>query len=307
MNFRLITTIVVALTVSVAADAQRPRGLDRSTTSSITKGQDKDGNIIITTTNRNFELMLEPCPLDAPKPYLNSLLLLQEFTTTKASNHEYPQGTVSVEGWLGNDVDSLSKKWTFAHEGHIGKPVGCFYKITKYGCCMTPSTDVYYSLITGQKVFTSNRPLYGIIVPNTTTLLDRYFAYLAADNSLQDLQGAKQANLVAVVQYGSETSVLKRIAIYSTRAEYLFPPKISWRYEGKSSDENDLMLWKVDGKKVRSSLSDFALVLSFEKDGEVLIPVYNDRPEIEKASIPKQFWLESVGSTDLRRQSARAN
>jgi hypothetical protein len=307
MKFKLTTIIVVALTLLVGARAQQPQRLDRATTSSIKSEQDKDGNIVITTINRDFKLLDEPCPLDAPKSYINSLLLLQEFTTKQASNREDEQGTIKVEAWLGLDVGALSKKWEFQQEGHTGKPVDCFYKVTKYGCCMARATDVYYSLITGQKVFTSNSPLFGVVVPNTTITLDRYFAYLSADNSLEDRQGANAADFVAVVQYGSETSVLNRIAVYSERAEYLPPPKISLRYEGKSFNESGLMLWKVDGKKTRSSLSDFALVLSYEKAGDVVIPVHEDSPDIAKATVPKQFRLESLSSTTKGPQTARAN
>jgi hypothetical protein len=307
MKFKLTTIIVVALSLLIVARAQKPQGLNRATTSSIKSEQDKDGNIVITTINRDFKLMDEPCPLDAPKPYTSSLLLLREFTSKQASNREGEQGTIKVEAWLGQDVDALSKKWEFQQEGHTGEPVDCFYKVTKYGCCMARATDVYYSLITGEKVFTSNSPLFGITVPNTTITLDRYFAYLSADNVFGDRLGAKAADFVAVIQYGSETSLLNRIAIYSERAEYLLPPKISLRYNGKSVDEKGLMLWTMDGKTSRSSLSDFALVLSYEKSGDVVIPVHDDSPDIAKATVPKQFRLESLSSTTKGPQTARAN
>jgi len=274
--------------------AQTPDEIDRTATSSIRTELDKNGKSVITTVNRKFRMTEEPCPLDAPRDYLGALLLLEEFSSRKTIGMEGQEGIVRVEAWVGRNAKVLKRIWEFQQEGDGGGPFNCFYKVSKFGCCALPSTDVFYSLITGNKVFTSNSPLFGVVVPNTSILLDRYFAYLMSGNSLKTNDGAKPEDLVAVIQYGSETEALHRIAIRSKIAGGLPLPKISFLYRNKLVEDKDLMLWGVDGKNGKSSLSNFALVLSYDWAGEIVIPVSNDTPDIGKATVSKKFWLESV-------------
>ncbi len=66
------------------------------------------------------------------------------------------------------------------------------------------------------------------------------------------------------------------------------------------------MLWGFDGKKDKSSLSNFALVLSYEAAGNVVIPISNDVPDIAKARLSNRFWLEHLDAASKVHRTPKA-
>ena len=273
----LLLLVTCALPVSVSA--QEPDLLDRTATSSIKLTREKDGRPVLTTINRRFTLIDR---LTRPLP--GALLLLEEFRDVREPGAETGKGVVKVEAWF--DSNLTNKAWTIEQEGDAGRVFDEFYVVTKQGCCTARTTNIYFNLENGQRVFSATHDLSSVIVPNTG--LDRYIAFHSVEASLRPVE-TRDTNLKGVLQYGSYRAPLWKLAIYSKRDINV---TVKLRYEDKLVESEPLMLWAVDGKKDKSSFSNFAIVLSMDSAGEIVLPIVNDEVDLTKATIPPLFRVE---------------
>ena len=273
-----VVTLIAACSLAAAAAAQEPI-LERTATSSIKVSQDKYG-VVITTTSRRFRLVQF-----FSSPEEQSLILLEEFKAERRPGVEGQRGVVRVEASQGLEAKKL---WSIEQEGDEGKVLNDFYRVTKYGCCDSVATYVYFNLRTGEKVFTSTEPeLARVIVPNTG--LVRYVTYHSDEASLPPPEKEKSGDLIGVVQYGSRDKVTLRLAV---RSKLEPVERIKFAYQNKVTEGQELMLWGVDGKKDKSSFSDFAIVISYGRAGDIVLPVRNDEIDLGKATVPPRFTLE---------------
>lgn len=271
MKSTILLLLVCLLPISVAA--QRVESLDRTAESSIKLGRDKDGNPVITTINRRFTLTESVRPL----------LLLEEFRRDQEIGHD-AKGVVKVDAW--RQPDLTNKTWSIEQTGDEGLVSDEFYVVTKHGCCTALSTSVYFNIDNGQRVFSATNKPSSVIVPNTDQY--RYVAYHAIDAAIAPTE-TRDTDLQGVLQYVSHTAPIWKLAIYSKRDLNV---RIKLRYEGKVEESGTLMLWAVDGKRDKSSFSNFAIVLSLDSAGEIVLPVSNDTLDLTKAAIPPHLRVE---------------
>lgn len=279
MRTMLLLLVICALAVSVSA--QQSDLLDRTVVSSIKLTRDKNGRPVIITINRRFTLV------DTPVRRLDgALLLVEEFRQDREVGNEAGKGVVKVDAW--GDPDMSKKVWSIEQAGDEGRVADEFYVVTKYGCCTALTTSVYFDIETGQRVYSATDKLSSVIVPNTS--LYRYVAWHTADAAIVPPEKGN-TDLQGVLQYGSYKAPLWKLAIYSKRDVNV---RIKFRYEGKLEESGTLMLWGVDGKNNNSSLANFAIVLSMDSAGEIVLPISNDAVDLAKATIPPLFRVELV-------------
>lgn len=278
---RIFIILLLTLTFVASLFAQTPGKFERTATSSIEVSRDKDGSALITTINRRFKLVDFPAkPLPAP------LLLLEEFKSERRLGIEGQTSVVKVEAWLG--IQRSKKAWSIEQTGDEGDVFDEFYKVTKHGCCAAIATDFYFNLETGQKVFSSTSKLFTVIVPNTSFY--RYIAYHSSDAVAPPLETNNDA-LVGIVQYGTDKKIILKLAV---RSKLQAVERIKFQYQNKLLEANSLMLNGVDGKNDKSSLSDFAIVISYGSAGDIILPVKNDSIDLSKAIVPAKFSLEVI-------------
>ena len=266
--------LICAFPASLAA--QRIDSLDRTAESSIKITRDKDGKPVLTTINRRFTLVESVRPL----------LLLEEFRHDLEVGHEQAKGVVKVDAW--RQPDLVNKSWSIEQIGDEGRVSDEFYVVTKYGCCTALTTSVYFNIDNGQRVFSATDKPSSVVVPNTDQY--RYVAYHASDAAIAATE-TYDSELQGILQYVSYTGPIWKLAIYS-KADRL--PRIKLRYQGKLEESGTLMLWGVDGKRDKSSFSNFAIVLSMDSGGEIVLPISNDAVDLTKATIPPFFRVELV-------------
>jgi hypothetical protein len=290
--FATSTTDRLEHTVASTSDAGR---LERTATSSITSSIDQYGNAVITTTNRRFSYVEVYPSHDLEN--LSWILLLEEFRSERSPGIEGARASVTVDGWAGDFTNPQKKVWTIRSEGDVGQAYDNFYEVTRYGCCGSQGTQIWFSLIDGQKVFTSNIHLVKVFVPNTKADLTRYFAWHSNEASIVPVERATVKDLQGVLQYGSERRVSQRLLLRSGIDLYL--SKVAFRYQGKLHDdrqalEQGLGLWGVNKATSKIALSDFSIVLTFNDQFEVEIPVEKDELQIAKAQVPAKLILETA-------------
>src|SRR5499433_2779928 len=291
----LRVVIVATFTFGITAasiPAQDHKGLERTATSEIVTRTDKEKGIITTTTNRRFTFTdVYPDNIVSDEQF-RSLLLLEEFRSERILRAEGQQGTVNVQAWIGKDDNPGEKLWTIQQEGDEGAVADRFYRITKRGCCGAEDTYVFFNIMSGVKVFTSTAQLFQIEVPNTSNSLKRYVAYRSDMSSIPYPESNNRNNLAGVVEYGSEAKVLARVMIrFRGNREDTGTPKIQMLYKQKIADSSPLELWGADKKNDRSSLSGFAIVLAYNRNNRIVIPVSNDTLEITRAGTSARFTL----------------
>ena len=272
-----IILLLLVCVLSVSVSAQATNGLDRTATSSIETGRDKNGNPVVRTNNRRFTFVDLPT---APLP--GALLLLEEFRDERRLGAEAGNGVVKVDAWF--EPNWTRKAWTIEQAGDEGRVFDEFYRVTKYGCCASIATSFFFNLENGERVFSATGELSSVIVPNTG--LNRYVAYHSQEAIIAPFEDHDTGQL----QYGSARALIWKLAIHSKDAPL---PRIKFQYEGKIVEANSLMLWGVDGKKHKSSLSNFAIVLSLN-DENIILPILNDELDLRKAIVPPRYRVEIV-------------
>jgi hypothetical protein len=285
------------VTLALPIVAQTTGKLSRTATSSIRSARDKYGNDVIITTNRRFNVAEVYPNHSIPDKANHSMVLLEEFRSEWTPGIEGKRAKIRVDGWAGDFPNPSRKTWTILSEGDKGEVHDNFYKVTRYGCCASITTQIWFSLIDGRKVFTSNIDPIQVIVPNSHAGLTRYFAWHSNDAIIPPTELQTMKDLKGVLQYGSERKIFQRLMARSPIDLYL--SKIAIRYQGKTHEDmgslvSGLMLWGVDGKKDKSALSDFSIILTWNDKFEAEIPVVNDELQIGKAKVSDKIILEAA-------------
>lgn len=272
MKPTLLFLLLCVLPASVAA--QRVASLDRTAESSIRIAPDENGKPVLTTINRRFTFTESVRPI----------LLLEEFRHDLEAGHEQAKGVVKVEAWRQPDLNT--KIWSIEQIGDEGRVSDEFYVVTKFGCCTALTTNIYFNIDNGERIFSATDKPSSVIVPNTG--LYRYVAYHANDAAIP-LAETPDSELQGVLQYVSPKGAIWKLALRSKRDVNVH---IKLRYQGKQEESDALMLWGVDGKADKSSFSNFSIVLSMDSAGEIVLPVSNDTVDLTKATIPPFFRVE---------------
>lgn len=279
MRTTFLFLLICMLPASVSA--QRSDELDRTAVSSVKISRQKDGKAVVTTINRRFTLVNAPVRL-----LRGALLLVEEVRHDREIVNESGKGLVKVEAW--GEPNFSKRIWSIEQSGDEGRVSDEFYVVTKYGCCMAHTTSVYFNIENGERVFSATDKPSSVIVPNTDQY--RYVAYHAREAAIVPTE-TDDTDLKGVLQYASPTAPLWKLAIYSKRD---IVASIKFRYEGKVEESGTLMLWGVDGKRDKSSFSDFAIVVAAGSAGEIVLPVVNDTIDLTRATIPPHFRVELI-------------
>ena len=292
INQRFFGALIFASAIATSACPQEKKGLERSATSSIRTYVDSYGAIQAETVNRRFTFTTFYTEGAFTEEQFRTLVLLEELRSTRDISRDQIQGMVKVDAWVGKDASPQNKVWSIEQTGDAGEVSDRFYKVTKYGCCASIATDIYFSLLSGQKLYTTNTGIFTIVVPNTSISLARYVAFHAPDAILPQEEPQSAESQAGVIQYGSEKTVLQKVMLRFKGDIGL--PRVQTLYREKLVESQPLMLWGADKKNNKSSLSDFSVVLSFDDVRKVIIPVRNDQLVISAATVPKGFNLEAA-------------
>jgi hypothetical protein len=279
----------VALALPIVA--QTTGKLSRTASSSIRSARDKYGNDVVITTNRRFTFV------EIRDQEYIPMVLLEEFRSEWHPGMDGKIANIRVDGWGGKYPNPGRKAWTIRSEGDSGEVHKSFYKVTRYGCCDTLTTQIWFSLIDGRKIFSSIIDPIQVYVPETSADLTRYFAWHSRDEIIPPPEKQTVKDLRGVLQYGSARKVSHRLLARSSLDLYL--SKIAIRYQGKLYDDkrhlvSGLPLSGVWGKMDKSAFSEFSVVLTWNDKFEAEIPVENDELQIGKAKVSDKIILEAA-------------
>ena len=206
-----------------------------------------------------------------------NLVLHENFFSDVEEGAEGGKAIVNVLAWRRDKPEVIL--WKAKLHADVGKAHEDFYETTLYGCCGDPDRKTYLSLASGNSIFESceYEPLK-VEIPNTRT--ERYITYscTTGGNNARDPHFGR-------LQYSDGSRVLETVTI--REPSFHQPPETSLRTP-KQADSKAIQLWAHNGDQSGKGASGFSVVLRFE-EGELVIPVENDRLDIHKAVLPSGF------------------
>ncbi|MBS1808141.1 MAG: hypothetical protein JST84_08120 [Acidobacteria bacterium] len=287
--------LFLSLCFCASASAQKAATPPPTSTTSTIETVRREGIEFVVTTNRKFNYI----PLYAGNGY-ESILLLEEVRTEMSRDVEGMNSAMKVEAWIGKGRKPDKKAWTIKADADVAEAGDPFYKVTKYGCCASMNTHVWYNLLSGQRVFTGTNNLVKISVPNTGgDSLDRYVTFHSNMGSIEAPEMKRLKDVMGVLQYGTNKRATYRIVLRASDSETfdLGQPEVGVAHQqetkfAEDDQEQEVALWAYDGKKSASSLSDFTVILKWEDKIQITIPFKNDAPVLSEAKVPAKIKLE---------------
>lgn len=299
----LFLLALLAVCLSSTTFAQKAAAPPPTSTTSTIEYIQKDGHPFVVTTNRRFSHVF---------PVMNEtykiVLLLEEFRSETSRDVEGANGSIKVDAWVGKGDKADKKAWTIKSNANTGEASGDFYKATEYGCCASASVYTWYNLITGQKAFTGTTNFVKLYVPNSGgDTLDRYVTFHGSDATASAPETEKMKNVIGVLQYSTRARNLQRIIVTTTDAEQtdMGTPEIAIKHRDETvwadyNQEKEIGLWGSDGKKEKSALTDFSVLLKWDDEKIIEIPFKHDAPIFAEAKLLPKMKLELPAKTPAK-------
>lgn len=238
----------------------------RSARSTVSFVDTKDGFVVI-TDNRRFTVL----PQVHLGPESLTVFLRERFwiKDERARGIECCDSQISVVAAFGADARNLRTRWTIKEPGEEGGVWYRFYRVTKRGCCDTPTKYSFFDLLTGRKLFTATTDIAMIGRDDDV----RYFAYDSSESSRSHK---------GILQFGSSNRVIRRVVINGSNI--FREPRLGFQSEGKRYESPVAM--DIKGA--------YAICVYFAEGKEIIIPVENDELRLESATVPASLSLSET-------------
>ncbi|HYH80278.1 MAG TPA: hypothetical protein VEX86_10785 [Longimicrobium sp.] len=225
------------------------------------------------------------------------LVLEERVTMDRCESHEGGHGQVTVVARPA-ERPAARPAWTIRQAGDEGGPwygeeLGGeeMYRVLRYGCCGAENLSTYYSLRTGHRLFSADKPLLYIEVRG---IASGYAALHGANAADGGPGGGTDRTQVAIVSFGGPGRVLQHLLIRgpsnefaASRFELVARGPAGQVKRGRRLDINDELGagWSVTVALELQAMSGSGPAR------EILIPLENGRLAVEKARVPAPFRI----------------
>jgi hypothetical protein len=162
------------------------------------------------------------------------------------------------------------------------------FQISNWPCCSAPFENVYFSLVDGKRLYTTNGEPEKGRFGQDSALMRIDGAYNGTRYSQSRYVGfgavANARPMIPILQYGTDRAVKEQLAVLGHEYGDNFDvPEISVTEDG----EQFLSYLEVNGQFT------FTIVLRFSDGPQLRIPVENDVIRPEKATLPPGYSLRA--------------
>lgn len=200
------------------------------------------------------------------------LLLEETYRNERTDFIEGVQGDATVKAWTLEGGRRRDLRWTFHETGNEGEVEGRFFRVTAWGCCDIPTVYSFYNILTGKKLYVSNSDLLKVWGDGDGPQAWRYVAFGYTEKN--------EFSRPPQLQYGTDKNVAQRFSVVSSREYYDAPQAFVV--------QNERLEKSLD---LRGSPINFMIVLKYQDDVELRIPVENGAIRPEKAALPEGYSL----------------
>lgn len=262
--------------------------------SSAAESSSPDGAVqTVTNTTFAFTSLYNPQKQNST----DKLLIAQKVVSTTFPNQAGPIAKLEAIAWLGNKESYDTKLWTVNDCADTGWRSGDFYWTSKYGPEGTENLLRAYNFKTGKYsfTFTAEPVTADIHIPDGT--VKRYVAYVSrkgADSECRKNELPKGAIGALTLSDGNSQS--DRIVLEVQDEAPQRSPEISLIDKKEVKGAKILSVWGPgDFSHTREVVNGFSVKVFFEDGRGVIIPVTNDRFDIDAATLPRAITIRRIG------------
>jgi hypothetical protein len=230
-----------------------------------------------------------------------SALLTQRFENISLSGREGSRSKLEVVAWISGMSKYDTKLWTINDCANTGQLLNDFYQTTEYGCCGAESLNHAYNLRTGKFMLSYTTEPVSVDIsflgsPHQNSLKRRisYISRGAQDSACHKLALPKMA--IGALTLSDEDIQLDRIVLESTKddGDLVWSPKVSvLSKEDPNGAKHTLVMYK-DYINPTDAVKGFSVKAFYYQGMEAIIPIVNDRFDINGATLPASIKLRRV-------------
>jgi hypothetical protein len=239
--------------------------------------RDASGCESVQTLNRQFRLV----SLGASQP----IVLEESYDVRRCLSSEGTRSEATVTAWR---PDTLASEplFRFTGRGVAGEPVGDLYRMVITGCCGSQDAATYYSLQSGQALFTSSVP--PLRIETSPGQLVRYVGLYGTYAAIGMPEAARDSAVVAVLQYATDRAPRARLVIRSSIRNAFAAARLTLVRPDSSSDSSAVLMGStVSDLTIRGEL----VAPSTDRRVWFEIPIEKDALAIHKAQSSPELSL----------------
>lgn len=260
--------------------------------SSASESYGPDGEVQ-TTVNTSFAFT----NLYNPKiqSFTNALISLR-IANTSFSGRAAANPKLEATAWVSGKGKYDTKLWTINECADAGWQSGDFFWTSKYGFDGTDNLLRAYNLKSGKFAFsfTTDPASVEIAVPNNS--VKRYFSYLAKLTKESECRKNElPGNAVGSLTLSDLDTQIDRIVFEGSDDYLVRNPKVMLISDKEAKGTSSLSVWgPADFASTSEIVKGFSVKVLFRDGLEAIIPVTNDRFDIQRASLPKSIKVRRV-------------
>lgn len=223
-------------------------------------------------------------------------LIAQKVEIKTISGREGASPKLEATAWIGGKSKYDTKLWTINDCADSGYQAGDFYWTTKYGMNGAENLLRAYSARTGKYMFSATTEPASVEINIPKDIINRHISYLskiATDSECRKNDLPKSS--IGALTLSDDDKQIDRLLIETDDQKLSESPSISLVDPKQAEGVSELSIW---GPAEFSSKSDvvkgFSVKVFFREGVEAIIPVTNDKFDIQKASLPKSVKIRRI-------------
>jgi len=180
--------------------------------------------------------------------------------------------------------------------GHVDE-AQALYRVTASGCCGTNSVDTYFDLYSGVEVMAASGRILRIDLPKIRDR--RFISYHDNVSAIGVPEAVADSTVIGVIQFGDGRRPAARVALHSRRSVEHRLDRIALTVELAEVMATSHSDFQVERAEDLTGVGVRLVLVPWQEDVgpvEVVVLVRNDRLDLESATLPSDYWLETFGS-----------
>jgi len=222
-------------------------------------------------------------------------IISQRIENTTLPNGQRANPKLEAIAWVGGKTKYDKKLWAIDDCADNGWQAGDFYVTSKY---VEGEGNILraYNMGTGKYAFsyTSDPVSVAIAIPNDN--IKRYISYLSkARKNSECRKNDIPANAIGALTLSDGNAQIDRVLLVTDDSELVQSPKLSLVNDKEPKGTSSMSLWgPADFTNKSDAVKGFSIKVILRGDKEVIIPVTNDKFDIQAAILPKTIKIQRM-------------
>lgn len=193
-------------------------------------------------------------------------------------------GKIDVTAYRRENKQFNSVAWSLHERGERAELFGRYLKIVRFGGGGSEDSTVFYNSETGRKIMNSSSDLF----PLNNFRIVGYQSSKA--EGIPEYTPDKE-ELGVMLYATNEGSIVSQLAIFGGKDDPGWTPEISFKV-GKEPPTKVLPPMNTSLDCLKCQLTGFSIILTFDENQSVVIPVIQDSLDITHASVPRGMRIQ---------------